>query len=172
MGKVLLIKDANFSQNAIEQIPLTDFIPTRLTNSFCVYYMDYRGTSAIRQVKASSSAGASMKLFVADITNYVGRTIKITAATTKLEGAHYGCFSSDLGGFTFDQIPSIGPMPSSQSGTVITTPVTTISTFDVSTTDGIKTTITKTIPTGAKYLLIAIQYSQGFTDNELNVELV
>jgi len=172
MGKVLLIKGANFSQNAIEQIPLTDFIPTRLTNSFYVYYMDYSGTSAIRQLKTTSSAGASLKLFVADVTNYVGRTINITAATASLEGAHYCCFASDLGGFAFDQIPSIKPMPSSQSGGMINTPVTTISIFDASTTDGIKTTITKTIPSGAKYLLMTIQYAQGFTDNELNVELV
>lgn len=172
MGKVLLIKDANFSQNAIEQIPLADFIPTRLTNGFYVYYMSYSGTSAIRQVKTDSSAGESLKLFVADVTNYVGRTIKITAATSVYKGAKYACFASDLGGFAFDQIPSIEPMPGSQSGAQIITPVTTISTFDVSTTIGIKTTITKTIPTGAKYLLMTINYSQGFTDNELNVELI
>ena len=172
MGKVLLIKDANFSQNAIEQIPLADFIPTRLTNGFYVYYMDNSGTSAIRQLKESSTAGASLKLFVADVTNYVGRTIKITAATPYLEGAHYGCFASDLGGFAFDQIPSLEPTPSSHSKNMISTPITTISSFDVSTTTGIKKTITKTIPSGAKYLLMAIEHSQGFTDNELNVELV
>lgn len=168
MGKVLLIKDANFSQNAIEQIPLADFIPTRMTNSSHVFYMDYSGTSAIRQLKGTNSAGTPLKLFVADVTNYVGRTIKITAATSYLEGAHYGCFASDLGGFAFDQVPSIGP---AQVDTIIT-PVTTISVFDVSTAMGVKTTITQSIPTGAKYLLMTINYSQGFTDNELNVELI
>ena len=166
MGKVLVLRGTDFSENAVDKVVIDNFIPTALSYQ-CAYYMDYQNVSAIRQTTETSAAGLKVRLFVADVSNYVGRQIDITAANDVVTGAYYGCFASDLGTFTMEEIATLGAAPS-----FTTTNITTLETFNISTVSGVKKTVRKTIPAGAKYLCVGVMISEGFNTDELNVALV
>lgn len=164
MGKVLIINGADFSANAIGQIEPSYNVPVKKTQ-FGVFFMDYNGECEIKQLKSSSTAAPYSKLLVANVSNYIGKTIKVTSATPIVEGAYYCAFTSDLGTFDFDDIPSLSSLSSSKD-----TAVTSVGElFNVSSNDKVKATVNKVIPLGAKYLLVTIRTDGGMAESEAGV---
>lgn len=165
MGKALVIKGADFSVNAVEQLGIA--IPTKKTG-FYVFFLDYSGASNIQQAPSNSATGAVMKLLVADVEGFVGEDIKITAANPIVADAYYACFTASLGDLQFENIPTLGASGTNSS---ILHAITPIESFNVSTVANETKTITKTVPSGAKYLVVSGNYSEDLTDAAFKVIL-
>lgn len=169
MGKNLVIKNADFSANAVEVITPTpvDPITTKLSGNF-VFFMDYNNAKQIQQKTPSSSTVANTKLLVADVQEFVGRTVRITSANYVVSGAYYDCFASDLGTLSFNNIPNL-----TSANPEVKTNITVIESFNVTTTTtGAVSTVTKVIPTGAKYLCVTARFDEGLTQEQLKVILI
>lgn len=164
MAKALIIKDADFSTNAIELRPFADVLPTK-KSQFGVFYLDYNGTVKIRQT--NDPAAATMKILVADVSAYIGRTVRITSANNVIAGAYYACFTMTLGDLSFSDIPNLA----GGSGNV-DHPFSVIESFNVSSTDLQSATITKTIPNGAVYLVVTGNFAGDLTETNFKAELV
>ena len=163
MGKALVIKGADFSVNSVEQLGIA--IPKKRTG-FYVFFLDYNGSTNIQQAPSNSATGAVMKLLVADVEDFVGEDIKITAATPIVASAYYACFTASLGDLQFDDISTLG---SSGTNSSILHAITSIESFNVSTVANETETVTKTVPSGAKYLIVTGNYSEDLTDAAFKV---
>lgn len=171
MGKILVINGADFSENALDQVSPSYNVVTKKTQAG-VQFMDFDGVCAIRQMHSKQPAATYSILMVSDVTSYIGKIIKITSATPVTSGAYYATFSSDLGTLTFNDIPTMKEIPGSGIG--VNYPVTPVGeAFNISSVSKIGETITKTIPLGAKYLLVTIRTDEGFNvaDAKVVVEL-
>ena len=134
-----------------------------------VFYMDYNGTSAIRQLQTTSASVNSYKLVCVNVDGFVGRTIRITSANPRsVDGAKYACFTASISPFTFSEISSLGPV----SGSMQTTSITPIESFNISSQDNVKASVTKTIPANSKYLLFTASFVGNLSENDISVELV
>ena len=166
MGKRLIIKDADFSENCIGQ----EESLAMKKSGWGVSYLNY--TSTVNSIQRNRiQASQTSKLFVYDVTGYVGRQVRITACHAVVSGASYCAFSADLGTFTFNDIPNLD---GSQAPTdnPLNNQIGTVENFNVSVTTKVKNTITKTIPTGAKYLLLSYKSDGDLAENGVKVELI
>lgn len=166
MAKVLVIKDADFSTNAIELIPFADVLPTK-KSQLGVLFLDYQGSAKIRQGTPDQQASTTMKILVADVSAYIGRTVQITSAHNVIAGAYYACFTATLGDLSFSNIPSLAGVTGG-----LDHPFSVIESFNVSSTDLQSATITKTIPSGAVYLVVTGNFAGDLTEANFKAELV
>ena len=166
MGKRLIIRGADFSDNCIE---IGDTIAMKKSGAG-VNYLNYQTTVNSIQRNRVTAAQTS-KLFVFDVNNFVGRTVQITACHAVVSGASYCCFSSDLGTLSFVDIPNlVGSQATSDMP--LNVQITVVENFNVSVTTKVKNTITKVIPTGANYLLLSYKTDGDLAENAVKVELV
>lgn len=174
MGTLLVIKNADFSTNAVEVVtPPTPPGPTpapvvlsgKLSGTY-VFYLAYQGATNIQEQNPNGPSAAILantKLIVYDVQQYVGKTVRITSANYVLSGALYDCFASSLGNLTINDIENL-----SGKNPEVFHAITAIESFNVSTTTtGAVTTIEKTIPTGAKYLCVTARFDEGLTEQQL-----
>ena len=171
MGTLLVIKNADFSANAVEVVtPPTPPGPTPSTvvltgklSGTNVFYLAYQGATQIQQQIPSQPLVANTKLIVYDVEQYVGKVVEITSANYVLSNALYDCFSSDLGNLTYDGIENL-----SAHSPELKHSITAIESFNVTTTTtGEVTTIHKTIPSGTKYLCVTARFDEGLTEQQL-----
>ena len=168
MGKVITIQGADFSANSLGAVNTSSNIPVKKTQTG-VQYMDYQGLSAIRQLYSGSSSVNTVKMMVADVSDYVGSTISITSANAIVNGAYYACFASSLGGLNFSEIPSLSPV-SANNG--VNTEITKIGdSFNISDNDKTEKTITKVVPQGARYLLFTLKFGGDLNESHAGVEV-
>lgn len=165
MGKVLIIKNADFSQNAIEQVALSN-VPFNIS-FWSVNFLDYQSNKNINQLPYDSIAGQSMRLVVADVSAHVGESISITSENPIVSNAYYACFTASLGDLTYQGIPSLGGASSQTPHAIV--PIG--STFNISSTAQQKKTITKTVPNGAKYLVFTADFGGNLTLADIKVEV-
>lgn len=172
MGKVLIIKGADFSTNATDVISFDDDTLVMKKSQAGVFFLDYQGSTEIQETKTAPVSTKS-KVFVWDVRQYVGRSVKITSANPIVTNANYDCFASDLGTLSFTDIPSLSSA-NAQSGSGGNThyPITVISVFNVSSTQNVKGTVTKIIPSGAKYLVVTARFDNGLLESEVKAELL
>ena len=166
MGKRLIIKDADFSENCIGQ---EEFLAMK-KSGWGVSYLNYSTTvNSIQRNRIQVSQ--TSKLFVYDVTGYVGRQVSITACHAVVSGASYCAFSADLGTFTFNDIPSLN---GSQAPTdnPLNVQIGTVENFNVSVTTKVKNTIIKTIPSGVKYLLLSYKSDGDLAESGVKAEIV
>lgn len=164
MGKIIVINGADFSDNALAKVTPSYNLKIKKTKNG-VQFMEYQGVCAIRQVAQASTYVNYMKLLVADVRNLNGKVVQITTATPVVEGAFYCAFTSSLGGIDFNDIPEL-----QYGSTAVNMEVPKVGdAFNVSETDKVKDTVTKLIPTGAKYLLVTIRTDTGMSEGEANV---
>ena len=171
MGTLLVIKNADFSANAVEVVtPPTPPGPTpalvvltgKLSGAF-VFYLAYQGATQIQQKIPSNTIVANTKLIVYDVEQYVGKVVEITSANYVINGASYDCFSSNLGDLTYDGIENL-----SSHNPALKHSITAIESFNVTTTTtGKVSTIRKTIPSGTKYLCVTARFDEGLTEQQL-----
>lgn len=166
MGKKLIIKNADFSENCIGRDDSLVF----KKSGWGVSYLNYSTTVNCIQRNRIATAQTS-KLFVYDVSNYVGSQIAITACHAVVSGASYCAFSADLGPLTFNDIPSLN---GSQAPTdnPLNVQIGTVENFNVSVTTKVKNTITKTIPSGAKYLLLSYKSDGDLAESGVKAEIV
>lgn len=171
MGTLLVIKNADFSANAVEVVtpptppgptPATVVLTGKLSGTF-VFYLAYQGATQIQQKESNSQIVANTKLIVYDVEQYVGKVVEITSANYVISGGQYDCFSSNLGNLTYDGIENL-----SSHTPGLKHSITAIESFNVTTTTtGEVTTIRKTIPSGAKYLCVTARFNEGLTEQQL-----
>lgn len=172
MGKVLVINGADFSANAVETISFDggDTLVYKRSQTG-VFFLDYNNEQSIQE--SLNAVAANTRLYVYKVSAFVGRTVRITSANYVISGAYYDCFASDLGTFSFDDVPTLTGANATSSTVSKKTPITAIDTFSVtSTTTGTKTTITKVIPSGARYLLVSARFDEGLLESEVKAELL
>lgn len=145
MGKSLIIKGADFSQNSIQESITYKISPLHY------HYISYTAGNNIHRTADTYNE----YLVVADVRAYRGKTLKIKSSNYVISGAYYDCFSEDLGIVQYDNIPNLnwGENEIHPINTVIES-------FNVSTTDRQPNTITKVIPNTANYVVISVN-----TDN-------
>lgn len=161
MGKKLIIIGADFSDNCID---LEGSILETVSGTG-VAYLNYSTTVNSIQRNASTT----IKLFVFDVSNFIGRTVRITGCHAVVTGAIYCCFSSDLGTYSFDDIADLEASPTSTS---INVEISSVENFNVSVTSKVQNTITKEIPTGGNYLLLSYRTDGDLAESGVKVELV
>lgn len=170
MGKAIIIKGADFSANAVERIPTGDVLETKKSQRY-VLFLDYQDICAIRQNQ--SGAGGNPQnygIIVGDVQNFVGRTIRITSATPVVSGAYYACFTNSLGDLTFDEIPNLGVAPGTLQVRHNITPIG--NTFNISDVTDVTQSVNKTVPSGAKYLIVTGSFNGDLTESNFKIELV
>ena len=166
MGSRLIIKNANFYENCIEE---GDTIVMR-KSGWGVSYLNFSTTVNSIQ-RNRTTVAQTFKLFVYDVTNFVGSQIAITTCHAVISGASYCAFSADLGKLTFNDIPSLdGSQAPSDTGYNVQ--IGSIENFNVSSTNKVKNTITKTIPSGARYLCLTFMSDGNLAESGVNVTLV
>lgn len=166
MGKKLIIKNADFSENCIGQDDSLVF----KNSGWGVCYLNFSTTvNSIQLNKIAVAQG--FKLFVYDVSNYVGSQIAITTCHAVVSGASYCTFSEDLGPLTFNDVSSLNgsQAPSDQPYNV---QIGSIENFNVSSTNKVKKTITKTIPAGARYLVLTYMNDGDLEESGVNAEIV
>ena len=166
MGRNLVIRGADFLENCISQGGNIQMKKSR----WGVCYLNYSTTvNCIQRNRIQVSQ--TSKLFVYDVTGYVGRQVRITACHAVVSGASYCAFSADLGTFTFNDIPNLD---GSQAPTdsPLNNQIGTVENFNVSVTTKVKNTITKTIPSGAKYLLLSYKSDGDLAESGVKAEIV
>lgn len=171
MGNLLVIKNADFSANAVEVVtpptppgpaPIPVVLTGKLSGTY-VFYLSYQGDTQIQQQPSDVQIVANTKLIVYNVEQYVGKVVEITSANYIISGAMYDCFSSNLGNLTYDGIENL-----STHNPALKHSITAIESFNVSTaTTGEVTTIRKTIPSGAKYLCVTARFDEGLTEQQL-----
>ena len=170
MGKAIIIKGADFSANAVERIPTGDVLETKKSQRY-VLFLDYQNICAIRQNTSGASGNPqNYGIIVGDVQNYVGRQVRITSATPIISEAYYACFTNSLGDLTFDEIPNLGMAPSTSQIRHTITPIG--NTFNISDVSDITQSVTKTVPSGAKYLIVTGSFNGNLTESNFKIELV
>lgn len=170
MGTLLVIKNADFSANAVEVVtpptPPTPPVPVELSGKLSgthVFYLAYQGATQIQQQFPNNTLVSNTKLIVYNVEQYVGKLVEITSANYVISGAQYDCFSSDLGDLTYDGIENL-----SSHQPELYHPISAIESFNVTTTTmGEVSTIRKTIPSGTKYLCVTARFDEGLTEQQL-----
>lgn len=168
MGKNLIIKGADFSANAVDVIePPTTELVTK-TSGFGLFFLKYTDGTRIQQETSANQVAHNTKIVVADVSEYAGRTVRITSANYVIAGADYDCFCASLGDISFNDIPNM-----SYSRNTVKHAISAIETFNVTTTTtGEVATVSKVVPQGANYLVVTARFDEGLTDQELSVRLV
>lgn len=108
-----------------------------------MYYQDvfkYFNNSTLQSMKAQA--------IMVDVSNYIGREIKITSANAVIDGAYYAMFTSKLptGCESLEALSSFTATGYEEDKTDM------VNYFNVSTTNNVTNTITVTVPSGATYL--------------------
>ena len=169
MGKVVLLDGVDFSQNSVGTIMFGDFILK--ASGYGAFYLSYQGRDAIT-ISKSSQEILNQKLFAYKINpDLIGKEVNITSANYVIDGAYYCAFVSDLGYLTFSEIPNLSGS-SLPSGQPVYHELNSIENFNVSSVEHTKKTITKTIPAGAKYLLVTADFNGNLSENDVKVEVV
>lgn len=165
MGKAIIIKGADFSANAVEQIGVA--IPQVKSLDY-VLYLDYQSNSNINQLGYNSPNPLAPKLhiLVADVTDFVGEEVLITSQHSVVSGANYACFTDNLGDLTFGDIQTLG---SSSQSAGTNHAITIIESFNVSTVNETRASIVKTVPSGAKYLIVTGIIDTNLPESEFKV---
>lgn len=166
MGKKLIIKNADFSENCIGQDDSLVF----KKSGWGACYLNFSTT--VNSIQRNRIAAAqTFKLFVYDVSEHVGEDISITTCHAVVSGASYCAFSADLGPLTFNDIPNLnGSQAPSDSGYNVQ--IGTIENFNVSSSSKVKKTIVKTIPTGARYLCLTFMSDGDLAESGVKAEIV
>ena len=139
--------------------------------------MDYKDEFAI-QISDSAKSSA-MQIVAADVSNYVGRQVKITATQAVIDGAYYTMFTNALaGGYSLEALSTLS-RDQLETSTSVGKKKTLdrdiiVDKFVVSTASYKTNTVTKTVPVGAKYLYVTnIRAKEGNPQTaEPNIELI
>ncbi len=168
MSKILVINGADFSENSAGKVLFNSYLLK--VGRFGTLFLDYEDRKAI--MEAANPAVLTEKIFVYNLNpSLAGKTISITAINNVIQNAYYNAFAQDLGNLSFLDIPNLsgeGVSPSKpiyydiQESSIIET-------FNVSITDKDINTITKTIPTGANYLLVSSFVSSDFPEAVITI---
>lgn len=157
MGKTLIIKGADFSQNSIQESIDYKISP------FHYHYLSYTTTG--NNIQRTNDT-INEYLIVARVSAYRGKTLKIKTSNYVRADAYYNCFSEDLGIVQYDNIPNLNWEINTFN------PINTvIENFNVSTTDRQPNTITKVIPNTANYVLISVN-TDNFSLDEVLLEIM
>lgn len=143
-----------------EEEPEVPELPSTLTLYKTVgdnglFIMNYQGTFSI--AANNSSTTGKFQMIGVDVSNYVGKTLKITSTQYVIDGAMYSFFTNALaGGFALEDLSTINSDNLTEQGeyndrTVLDTSII-LDEFVVSTTTQQTNTIQKVVPAGAEYL--------------------
>lgn len=106
------------------------------------------------------------KVIAVDVSNLVGETLSITATQSVVDGAYYSFFTSALPS-GISSINEIDGLAYNASGKYNFTDSDLVENFVVSTEHNVTNTITKVVPTGAKYLFVATCDNYGSSEIKL-----
>ena len=166
MGRNLVIRGADFLENCISQ---GENIQMK-KSGWGVCYLNYSTTVNCIQ-RNRIQVAQPWKIFVFDVTDYVGRNVSITTCHPVVSGGSYCAFSADLGTLSFNDIPNLQGSQA-PSNNPLNLQISTVENFNVSTTAKVKRTITKTIPTGTKYLLLTYANDGDLVESGVDVTLL
>lgn len=152
MGKSLIIKGADFSQNSIQESLNYKISP------FHYHYLSYITGDNLQRTNDTINE----YLIVADVRAYRGKTLKIKTSNYVISGAYYNCFSEDLGIMQYDNIPNLN-----WEINEIHPINTVIENFNVSTIDRQPNIVTKLIPNTANYVIISVNVDNFSLDEVL-----
>lgn len=155
MGKSLIIKGADFSQNSIQE-----------SLNYKISPLHYHYIATAGNYLQRTADTYNEYFIVADVRAYRGKTLKIKSSNYVISGAYYDCFSEDLGNIQYDDIPNlnwnINELHSINN---------VIENFNVSTTDRQPNIITKVIPNTANYVIISVNVD-NFSLNEVLLNIM
>lgn len=120
-----------------------------------MFMLDYQDAYTIQS--NTPSKNGKFQLVGVDVSDYVGKTLSITATQAIIEGASYTFFTNELaGGYALDTIPSLQqdslPTKTSSGRQHVLDDSIIVEKFVVSTEDKKTNTVQKVVPSNAKYL--------------------
>lgn len=122
--------------------------------------------NALRTNSNGTFKSIGSEIIGVDVSQYAGKTLTITATQSVVSGAQYGVFMSDLLLDTeLSQLPSFTTI----NANVPTDSV--IEYIQISSTNEVTNTITKQIPTGAKYLYFSNLRKKQTSEPSVSVEV-
>ena len=169
-GNVITITIAEVTGNVLIKVPTVNTaggdepeepdVPSVLTlykstTANGIFMLDYRDAYTIQS--NTTSKNDKLQLVGVDVSDYVGKTLSITATQPIIEGASYTFFTNELaGGYALDTIPSLTqsdlPTKNSYGRQHVLEDSIIVEKFVVSTQDKKTNTVQKVVPSNAKYL--------------------
>lgn len=157
MGKALVIRGADFSANRIEQVDLGLYLDKNVTK-FGFTYMGSFTASESWGISCGTTVWPGGKVIIVDVSDYVGKQVEIYITQLSLSSAGGSIvrgrigFVSDLGGETLSDLISMEP-ENDRTKVCEPTLVSLVQESPLAQDD--YHTYIKTIPAGAKYLIMA-----------------